>query len=195
MNPKRDKAKKDESARSLARAMRDSIIAAPESGLRAAFAAAGHDFGAAAKRARTVVERALKQVSESRAKSEEQQSLDLHRSLGSLITVLRKRDHLTVEELAERARVDQKEVRSIESDPTFTPKPRTIYQLEQTFKLPERTLGLLSGEMKSSGDEVIKTALRFAAKSEKFGSLSREERRDIAEFIKFLTTKAGKKPE
>ena len=59
--------------------------------------------------------------------------------------MLRRREQLSADELAQEARVNASELRRIELDPTFDPNPRTIFQLEQYFKLSSRSLVVLSG--------------------------------------------------
>lgn len=112
----------------------------------------------------------------------------LHEALSALVQLLRKRDNLSEEELANRARIDVTEIRRIECDRSYIPAPRTIYQLEQTFKLPRRTLVKLSGLTKVHSKEFTEEAVRFAAHSKAIQKISRDERRLLNEFVKFLSS-------
>ena len=99
--------------------------------------------------------------------------------------MLRRRERLSIDELAQNARVDASELRRIELDPVFDPNPRTIFQLAQYFKLPERSLVVLSGAVRVD-DNVREEAVRFAASSDHISGLTREQRKHLNQFVKFL---------
>lgn len=161
------------------RALRDTLLEASEFELREALHDAPEGFDTIVARGRAAAQRAL-------ATTEETADVeDLHRGLGTLIQMLRRRDRVTVDQLAAQARVDADELRRIELDATFEPNPRTIYQLEQYFELPERSLVILSGAVRV--DSLVRAeAVRFAASSTSIAELSREERRLLNSFVKFL---------
>src|SRR6266850_8325589 len=108
----------------MARAVRELVLDASESELREELAGAHDDFDALATRAQSVVTRALETASASTSLVS-----DLHRGLGALIQMLRRRDKLSAKELANEALVDLAELQAIESDPAVEPRPRTIHQL------------------------------------------------------------------
>jgi len=164
----------------IARAVRDLVIDASEEELRADLAASGESLEELASSARSVVQRALASAS-----ARTSAVSDLHRGLGALIQMLRRRDQLTDADLAEAAIVDLTELQAIESDPTVAPHPRTIHQLASYFKLPQRSLLVLSGALEV-GHEVRDEAVRFAAKSTGMSKLSREEKKLLGEFVRFL---------
>ena len=110
---------------------------------------------------------------------------DLHRGLGTLIQLLRRREKITDDELASRASIDLAELRQIEIDPTFEPNPRTIFQLEQYFKLRRRSLVVLSGAIPVN-HELRDEAVRFAASAQNISALTGEERELLNRFVKFL---------
>ncbi len=161
------------------RALRDVIHEASEQELREALEGASKDFDSLADESRDVVKRALDSV-------EKTDDLpDMHRGLGTLIQMLRRRERLSPEQLASEARIDVGELRQIELDPTFDPNPRTIFQLEQYFKLPSRILVVLSGAVQVS-EEVREEVVRFAASSQNISKLSREEQNLLNQFVRFL---------
>lgn len=163
----------------MERALRDILLEASEEELREALADAKEDFDSLAARGRAAAQRAL-------TDSDDTTDIrDLHRGLGALIQMLRRRDRVSVDELAERARVDPVELRHIELDLAFDPNPRTIYQLEQHFNLPPRSLVVLSGAVHVDSD-VRAEAVRFAASSENISDLSLEEQKLLNRFVKFL---------
>ncbi len=172
------KPKKDTTVR-MSRALRDIILDASDRDLREALAGGTEDFDSLAAEGRAVVERAL-------ASAEATADLpDLHKGLGVLVRMLRRREQLSPEKLAAEARIDVGELRRIELDPTFDPNPRTIFQLEKYFKLPPRILVVLSGAVRVS-EQVREEAVRFAANSENISEISREEQKLLNRFVRFL---------
>jgi HTH-type transcriptional regulator, competence development regulator len=161
------------------RVLRDMLLEASELELREALHGGPGDFDALAARGRAAAQRAL-------ASTEDTADVqDLHRGLGALLQMLRRRDRVSVDQLAAQARVDADELRRIEVDAPFEPNPRTIYQLEQYFKLPARSLVILSGAVRVDSD-VRAEAVRFAASSKNMAELNRDERKLLNRFVKFL---------
>ena len=99
--------------------------------------------------------------------------------------MLRRREQLSADKLAQEARVNASELRRIELDPAFDPNPRTIFQLEKSFKLPSRSLVVLSGAV-DVNDNVREEVVRFAASSEDISGLTKEQRKLLNRFVKFL---------
>ncbi|HEX6177130.1 MAG TPA: helix-turn-helix transcriptional regulator [Thermoanaerobaculia bacterium] len=165
------------------RAMRELVIAADPESLTAAIQDAGIDPKELARSGRAVVARALARVAEESAST---QASDLHEGLSALLQLLRRRDNLSYEQLAQRARVDVDEIKSIENDPAFTAGPRTIYQLEHYFKLPKRSLAKLAGMTRHQSSDFREEVLRFAAHSKTMHKLTRDETRILNAFVKFL---------
>lgn len=161
------------------RALRDILLEASEEELREALIDAGEDFESLAAQGRAIAQRALTNADDTRDLQ------DLHRGLGVLIQMLRRREHISADKLASEARIDLAELRRIEIDPTFDPNPRTIFRLEQYFNLPPRSLVILSGAIRVES-EVREEAVRFAASSQYISELSVEERRLLNRFVKFL---------
>jgi transcriptional regulator with XRE-family HTH domain len=161
------------------RALRDLLLEASEDELQEGIADAGEDLDVLADRGRAAAHLALSEVKAvARVK-------DLHRGLGALLQMLRQRDHLSIDQVAEKARVDPAELRRIELDPGFDPQPRTIFQLTRYFKLPERSLIVLSGAMRVE-DDVREEVVRFAASSENISGLTSEQRKLLNGFVRFL---------
>lgn len=170
---------KEQDPTKMNRALRDLLLEASEDELRDALADGGEDFDALAARGKAAARRALSHTHNVAGIE------DLHRGLGALVQMLRRRDRLSVDELARKARVDAAELRRIELDPMFDPNPRTIFQLERHFKLPERSLVVLSGAVQVDED-VREEAVRFAASSDDISGLSKEQRKLLNHFVKFL---------
>ena len=171
---------KEQDRTKMNRALRDILLEASEDELREAFADTGEDLDALAVRGKAAAQRALSETRDAAGVE------DLHRSLGVLLQMLRRRKRLSVNELAQKARVAASELRCIELDPAFEPNPRTIFQLEQYFQLPERSLVVLSGAVHVD-DDVRDEAVRFAASSEDISGLTKEQRKHLNLFVKFLS--------
>jgi transcriptional regulator with XRE-family HTH domain len=161
------------------RVLRDIILEASEQELREALEDTSEHFESLAAQGRAVFQRALDNA-------EKTDDLpDLHRGLGVLIQMLRRRERLSPEQLASKARIDVAELRRIELDPNCDPNPRTIFQLEQYFNLPSRVLVILSGAVRV-GERVREEVVRFAASAQHMSELSREEQNLLNRFVKFL---------
>ena len=163
----------------LSRALRELILDASEEELLDALDNSHEALDALAEISKTSAHRALADTNDPNALQ------DLHRGLGALIRLFRRRDSLTIDELAKRAHVSADELHNIETDPSFEANPRTIYQLERHFRLTPRSLVLLSGIVSVDG-HMREEAVKFAAKSESITTLNREEQKLLNEFVKLL---------
>jgi len=106
--------------------------------------------------------------------------------LSMLVRQVRRRDGLTLGALAERLRVEVSELKRLETDPTFTPSPRTLYNLAQYMKVPALSLQRLTPDAANNDDEINEAALRFAASSDDLSQLTSEERNSLNAFVKAL---------
>jgi transcriptional regulator with XRE-family HTH domain len=175
----------------LSRTLRDMVLDADSSSLREVISELGIDPNDVAQRGKMAAARALQLTAPAVKTNIHDERTDwtgLHDALSALVQLLRKRDNLSEEELAARARIEVAEIRRIECDRSYTPAPRTIYQLEQAFNLPRRTLVKLSGLTKTHSKEFAEKAVRFAAHSKAIQKISRHERRLLNEFVKFLSS-------
>ena len=109
-------------------------------------------------------------------------------AFGALIQLLRRDRKLTVNQLASAVQVAMPELISIELDPKYVPKPRTVFQLSKYFGLPDRPLMKLANVTTVHSDRLRDAAVRFAASSSRVMDLSREERAALAEFVQFLAS-------
>jgi transcriptional regulator with XRE-family HTH domain len=103
-----------------------------------------------------------------------------------LIRSLRRQRGLSVEQLAGKLGVDKGELLAAERDPTCRPTPLLIYKLSQYFELPQTRLAVLAGAVTNVAPDVQEEASRFAAKSESFAKLTRDEQQTLDEFVRFL---------
>ena len=104
------------------------------------------------------------------------------------VELLRRKHKLTVDELAQRAEIDRREIIAMERTVGYRPSPRTLYKLSQFFQIPERRFLVLAGAVKEVPESFRGEASRFAAQSESFATLTSEEKKALDEFMKFLRT-------
>lgn len=105
---------------------------------------------------------------------------------GRFIEFARRRQKLSVEELADRAGVDLGDLVAIEQDLDATPPIMTVHQLAKYLNLPPKPLMELAGLMQTRGSSLGTAAVRFAAQSETNAELSPQEQRAFDEFVKVI---------
>ena len=107
-------------------------------------------------------------------------------AFSTLISYRRRALRLTIEGLAEKAKVDVDELLQIEEDTDYVPEARTVHQLANQLKLPIPQLLVLSGNARSANTELTEAAVRFAARSRAVEKLNREQSDALNEFVKVL---------
>ena len=139
-------------------------------------------------------ERLVQEEPEQAAQAHEPRHLD--HVMGRFVHMARLKDKLTPAQLAERIRVDAEEIVSLEINPDFQPRNRTVHQLAQYVNVPSSTLLSLTPKGRKEDAVLNEEALRFAASSTNLESLSRAERKLFNEFVKFLSEhKKSKTPD
>jgi len=173
-------------AEDILRAMRDMLIEASPEEVAELAREAGFNSKQLSQASRRVVDQVTNQSNQG---TTSENIILLHRGLSSLMVMLRRRDGLDEDELAQRANVDENEIRRIEYDPNYLPSPRTIYKLEQAFSLPGGVLAKLSGAIKHRSSELEERVQEFAANAKTIGKLTRAERDLLNAFVRFLAGK------
>lgn len=107
-------------------------------------------------------------------------------AFGLLLRLERRNRQLTVSALAKNLDVDEDEIRSIEHDPRYKARPRTILGIAKHFGLPTKEVMKLAGAAASNDERFTEKAMLFAAHSDDLGGLSKEERLLLKSFIQFL---------
>ncbi|QNN23368.1 helix-turn-helix transcriptional regulator [Planctomycetales bacterium ZRK34] len=107
-------------------------------------------------------------------------------AFAKLVELARRANHLTVEELAEKANIEITELLAIESGGSLDLEPRTVFQIAKTLKLPGPKLLMLSGLAKAKSVDFDEAAVRFAAHSKGVEELSQEEHEALEEFVRYL---------
>ncbi len=131
----------------------------------------------------------------SEAREQEVTSEAAQIAFGRAVHLLRRQYRLTMERLAESARVELTELVAIENDPHFRPEPRTVSQLAHLFKIDVKAFQQLAGNAVMRDPRVREEAVRFAARAGSIERLSEIEAKAIEELIAVLgarTDKLGK---
>jgi transcriptional regulator with XRE-family HTH domain len=114
-------------------------------------------------------------------------SSELRVAFGRFVKLLRRNHGLSIEELAEKAEIDEIELINIEEDVRHSPEPRSVYQLARCFRLPQKQLMQLAGLAQARDPRLAREAVRFAARSESTAKLSETERAALEAFIALLS--------
>jgi len=109
-----------------------------------------------------------------------------------LLHLLRRSKQLTLDELAKEVAIPREELAAIEQQEGYLPSPRTIHRLSRFYKLSPTKLAALAGAVDKPIDEIREPAFRFAAMSERFSELSREERAALRELVGALKEEHAK---
>ena len=110
----------------------------------------------------------------------------IHFAFRKLLANLRRKKGLTVHELAAKLELPTTEVLALETSATHRPKPLMLHKLSQFYDIPQRHLAELAGAIVQVPGGVREEASRFAAQSDSFAKLTREEQRTLDEFVSFL---------
>lgn len=120
-------------------------------------------------------------------------SEDVRIAFGRFINMMRRRHGLSIEGLADAARVDASELLVIEEDMHYVPGPRTVYQLARMFDVPQARLMQLAGLTAANDTGLAEEAVRFAARSEAVQKLTPEESAALAAFVAVLSQQESKR--
>lgn len=127
------------------------------------------------------------------AKIAEEKIIPLRVALGHLVHQLRRKESLSIEELAKRSKVSEDEIRKVEHDPHYSARPRFIFQLSEYFKVPLSVLAQISGATNEIDRTLYNEAIKYAAHSDDISSLSTEEREMLDAFITLLSERSRDK--
>jgi transcriptional regulator with XRE-family HTH domain len=99
---------------------------------------------------------------------------------------LRRSKGLGVEQFAKNAEIEKADVVAMERHPGYKPSPLVIHRLSKFYKIPQKKLAILAGAIKDAPPKMEQETSRFAAQSESFAKLTKEERKILDEFVRFL---------
>ena len=100
---------------------------------------------------------------------------------------LRRRKRLTVDELALKTGIDRVELVGMEQRGTV-PEPIVLHHLGKFFDVPVQKMLRLAGLVRDRDEDFERHASKFAAQSESFDTLTREENKALDEFLAYLRT-------
>ena len=115
---------------------------------------------------------------------------DIREAFHRVVQMLRRARGLTIDELAKHAGIDRDELVALERSPAYRPSPMTLHRLGQFFDVPDRKLAVLAGAIRDVPEEFRERASRFAAQSDSFSKLTKEEKRVLDDFVGFLKSEA-----
>jgi len=103
-----------------------------------------------------------------------------------VVQMLRRSRGLTIDQLAGKSGIDREELIALERTPAYRPSPLTLHRLSQFFGVPDRKLAVLAGAIREVPEDLRERAAQFAAQSNSFSKLTKEEQRVLDEFVGFL---------
>lgn len=106
--------------------------------------------------------------------------------LYQLVRQLRRRDGLTRAQLAAMIRIDAREIETIEADPEYVPRPRTVHQLADYLGVPAKAVEQLTSAAQDQDNSLAEAAHRFAASSDDLSKLTKAEKKLFDDFVRVL---------
>jgi transcriptional regulator with XRE-family HTH domain len=116
----------------------------------------------------------------------EPEELEIREAFHRVVQMLRRSRGLSIDDLAEKTEIDRTELVALERNPAYRPSPLTLHRLSEFFGLPDRKLAVLAGAIREVPEDLRQHAARFAAQSNSFSKLTKEEQRVLDEFVGFL---------
>ena len=99
---------------------------------------------------------------------------------------LRRWKQLTVDQLSARTDIPREDIAGLERDEHYRPSPLILYRLAQFYDIPDRRLAQLAGAIREVPVRLQEQASRFAAQSDSFATLTKQEKRAVDVFIGVL---------
>ena len=103
-----------------------------------------------------------------------------------IIKKLRQSRGLTVRQLAQKLGLDPEEIIAMERNNGYRPSSSTLFKLSRFYEIPQIRLNALAGTTQQIPHDLKRQASKFAAHSESFSTLTREEKKYLDEFVKVL---------
>ena len=115
---------------------------------------------------------------------------EVREAFHQVIQMLRRAKGLTVDALSTKTGIDRTELVMLERNPGYRPSPLTLHRLSQFFDVPQQKLAVLAGAVRHVPEGLRDRASRFAAQSDSFSKLTREEQQVLDEFVGFLRSES-----
>lgn len=113
-------------------------------------------------------------------------TIPIRRAFQVLLRALRKKNGLNVEQLAKELEIEPAYVIELEQNSSHQPPPMILYKLSRYFKIPQAKINFLAGASKEIPPELQIQASQFAAQSESFSKLTKNEKKLLDDFVRFL---------
>ncbi|MDP0497629.1 MAG: helix-turn-helix transcriptional regulator [Verrucomicrobiota bacterium JB024] len=117
---------------------------------------------------------------------EQYSTVDNRLVFGRFVHMLRRRDGLSIEDFANKNELDVSEIIRIENELAYIPDPRTVSEIANQYKLSVSKLMELAGINQIRDPQTSNAGLKFAARSESFEKLSKEQLNALEEFVHVL---------
>lgn len=111
---------------------------------------------------------------------------ETHFVFREVVRGLRRREQLSVESLARKIDLDTDEIIAMECHDHYRPSPLVLHKLSRLYKVSQMRLAALAGAVTEVPEDLREQASRFAAQSQSFAKLTKEEKRLLDEFVKVL---------
>jgi transcriptional regulator with XRE-family HTH domain len=134
------------------------------------------------------IAKALKQKMTVVMTAKDPETNQLRQAFHLFVQMLRREKGFTIAELSTKTEIDKTEILAMERYPGYRPSPLTLHKLSKFYALPEQKLLVLAGAVKDVPQAFSEQASRFAAQSESFAKLTKEEKKVLDEFVKVLKT-------
>ncbi len=108
-------------------------------------------------------------------------------AFGRFVNLMRRRQGMSLEQLADNADVNMGDLVEIERDPHHRPELRTAYQLANYFKISQSGLMQVAGLAAPKDARLFDEGVRFAARSESTTALTPEEGAALDAFVAVLS--------
>jgi ribosome-binding protein aMBF1 (putative translation factor) len=99
---------------------------------------------------------------------------------------LRRRERLSIASLAKAIDLEAEEIVAMERHDHYRPSPLVLHKLSRFYEVSQVRLAALAGAVSEVPDDLREEASRFAAQSQSFAKLTKEEKRVLDEFVKVL---------
>ena len=99
---------------------------------------------------------------------------------------LRRARGLTVHQLAKKTGIDHDEILAMERNDGYRPQPYILHILSKFYGIPDERLAALAGAFREIPEDIRESAARYAAQSESFAKLTKQERKALDDFVKAL---------
>jgi transcriptional regulator with XRE-family HTH domain len=116
----------------------------------------------------------------------EPEEQEIREAFHRVVQMLRRSRGLSIDDLSAKTKIDRAELIALERNPAYRPSPLTLHRLAEFFEVPDRKLAVLAGAIREVPDDLRLQAARFAAQSNSFAKLTKEEQRLLDEFVGFL---------